>query len=433
MRTLTTKSTKASLAFGGALALAAGLLSACSSSPEASAPATVAAKVAATDAKARTAFFAAPSKAGKAEAGTLVRHQEVTAVPGVPSGAKVQRILFHSRTIYGVDSIQSGYVITPAGKAPSGGWPTVAWAHGTSGFGAPCGPSKFDATGPSGIYLLPKLAEFLNAGYAVSAADYQGLGIADGVHPYLVGKSEGQSVLDALRASNHLLGSAVSGQALIYGHSQGGHAALFAAEMAPTYAPELKLLGVVAAAPATGMSSLISVVSSNLGASFMPFSIPAAWGWVENYNDLPQNLLFTQVGAAFAKAQVAKACSSQLSEAIKAAEVKPTDLFNPEAGGDATVVAHGRLNDPGRVATKMPMLVIQGDADTTVPVVLTNAYVSGSACKRGDTISYLQSPTATHGSIVDVGASQVISWMGDRLAGKAAPSTCGALGDSGLL
>lgn len=424
--------TKGSVALAATLTIGAGLLSACSSGKDVPEAQPVAAKVSASDAKARAAFFARPADLAKAAPGTLVRHQVVTGIAGVPAGAQVQRVLFHSRTIYGVDSLQSGYVITPAGTAPAGGWPTVAWAHGTSGFAAPCGPSRFDAQGPIGIYLVPELERFLSAGYAISAADYQGLGVANGVHPYLVGKSEGQSVLDALRASNALLGEAAASEAIIYGHSQGGHAALFAAELAPSYAPELKLKGVVAAAPATGMSSLISVVSSNLGAGFMPFSIPAAWGWTENYRDLPENLLFNQVGVAFAKEQVTKGCSGELSEAIKAAEIKPTDIFNTEASGDEVVVAHGRLNDPGRAATKVPMLVLQGDLDGTVPAILTTTYVS-SVCKLGDTVDYLQSPTATHGTIVTLGADRILSWMGDRLAGRAAPSTCGDPANSGLL
>lgn len=426
----TTKRTARALTAG---LFAATALAACSSGtakPASTTIAKVAASVPANDAKAREAFFTAPSSLAKAEPGTVVRHQVVTGISGVPAGAEVQRLLFHSRDIYGHDQLQSGYAITPSGEAPSGGWPTIAWAHGTSGFAGPCGPSRFDANGPSGIYLLPDLARFLSAGYAVSAADYQGLGLDNGVHPYLLGKSEGQSVLDALRATNELLGDQVSGQALIYGHSQGGHAALFAAEIAPSYAPELKLDGVVAAAPATGMSSLISVVSSNIGAGFMPFSIPAAWGWAENYDDLPAQSLFNQVGVAFAKAQVTKGCTASLSDAIKASKITPTDIFQTTAGGDANVVAHGRLNDPGRVKTAMPMLVLQGGADGTVPPPLTNAYVSGAACPKGDTITYLQYPNANHGTIVIDGAAAIEAWMGDRLSGKAATSTCGKPGDA---
>ena len=87
------------------------------------------------------------------------------------------------------------------------------------------------------------------AGYVVAATDYEGLG-TPGVHPYLVGESEGRGVLDAARAAKALAATDAGDQVLVFGHSQGGQAALFAGELAASYAPELTVLGVAAAAPA---------------------------------------------------------------------------------------------------------------------------------------------------------------------------------------
>ena len=205
-------------------------------------------------------------------------------MPEVPARARVWRILYHSTTLYGADVAESGYVIAPATPAPAGGYPVIAWAHGTTGFAAPCAPSLFTGSGGGvGPYLLPSLALYLAAGYVVSAADYQGLGVADGVHPYLIGSSEGRSVLDATRATRQIAGLHTADTVVIYGHSEGGHAALFAAEMAPTYAPELHVVGVVAAAPATGLSTIIATVGVPLGAQFLPYTIPTAYSWTKAY------------------------------------------------------------------------------------------------------------------------------------------------------
>src|SRR5262249_4900696 len=65
---------------------------------------------------------------------------------------------------------------------------------------------------------------------------------------YLVGESEGRAVLDAARAARQLPTGAGK-RVLIAGHSQGGHAALFAGEIANEYAPELRVLGVASGAP----------------------------------------------------------------------------------------------------------------------------------------------------------------------------------------
>ena len=93
-------------------------------------------------------------------------------------------------------------------------------------------------------------------GYIVAATDYPGLG-TPGPHPYLVGASEGRAVLDSLRAARELPGAAASSRVGIWGHSQGGQAALYAASLAKEYAPELELAGVAVAAPATDLGTLM--------------------------------------------------------------------------------------------------------------------------------------------------------------------------------
>ncbi|HEY5108972.1 MAG TPA: lipase family protein [Acidimicrobiales bacterium] len=380
------------------------------------------------------AFYTPPSPLPAAAPGTLIRSVKVVGVPGVPTSATVWRILFHSTTIYGADVAQSGYVIAPSSPAPAGGYPVIAWAHGTSGFAAPCAPSLFTSSGGgSGPYLLPSLSRYLAAGYVVSAADYQGLGVSDGVHPYLLGTSEGRSVLDATRATRHLAGLATADTVVIYGHSQGGHAALFAAELAPTYAPDLHVVGVVAAAPATGLSTLISIVGTPTGAEFLPYSVPTSYAWTQTYTDLPESTVLTPAGAAFASTEVTKGCSDQVAAAIVAHHLTPTRVFAAGAGSNPNVLAHARANDPGNVRTTVPMLVVQGTADGTVPPPLTDTYVTSKACPTGDTIQYLHVTGATHGTVVFVAAPTIVAWMNARLAGTPAPTTCGRTGDVTVL
>jgi alpha-beta hydrolase superfamily lysophospholipase len=379
-----------------------------------------------------SAFYTPPSPLPPSAPGTLIRSVRVSGVPGVPAGATVWRILYHSTTIYGADVAESGYVIAPPGPAPSGGRPVIAWAHGTTGFAAPCGPSLFRSTG-GGPYLIPALDRYLRAGYVVSAADYQGLGVSDGVHPYLLGSSEGRSVLDAARATSHLAGLRTGRDVIIYGHSQGGHAALFAAELAPTYAPDLHVVGVVAAAPATGLSTLIAIVGTPAGSQFLPFSIPTSWAWTQTYHDLPVRSVFTPAGAQFAAAEVTRGCLPQVAAAIAAHHLRPQQVFAPGAESDPVVLAHARANDPGDVATHVPMLVVQGTADTTVPPALTDAYVTTKACPIGDTVQYLHVTGATHGTVVFAAAPTIVAWMDARLSGSPAPSTCGQPSDVAVL
>ncbi len=139
-------------------------------------------------------------------------------------------------------------VFTPKTAAPANGWPIVVWAHKTTGVADQCAPSRNQITG-STLDLITKL---LNAGYVVVAPDYEGLGDPQGEpHPFLNVKSEGYSITDAVVAARNLLGSKVSNQWMTVGHSQGGQAALGAAQYAAR--ANLNYKGTVAVAPASNL------------------------------------------------------------------------------------------------------------------------------------------------------------------------------------
>ena len=85
----------------------------------------------------------------------------------------------------------SGVVVVPAGPAPAGGRPVVAWAHPTTGVARHCAPSLV----PEVLSWIPGLDAMLARGFVVAATDYPGLGTV-GPHPYLIGRSEGRAVLE---------------------------------------------------------------------------------------------------------------------------------------------------------------------------------------------------------------------------------------------
>src|SRR6202453_108415 len=202
------------------------------------------------EAAAQTAFYRAPSSALAGAPGTLVR-QEL--IDGAPLGATTYRVLYRSTGLDDQPILVSGVVIVPPGAPPPGGRPIVAWAHPTSGIVPPCAPSL-------AIFLFQQiqgLRSFVRDGYVVAATDYPGLG-TPGPHPYLVGNSEALAWLDSVRVAGQLPGAGGGKKFVVWGHSQGGQAALFTGLIAKTYAPELDLLGVAAAAPATDLVTLVN-------------------------------------------------------------------------------------------------------------------------------------------------------------------------------
>jgi dipeptidyl aminopeptidase/acylaminoacyl peptidase len=124
--------------------------------------------------------------------GIMLREEPMTRQPEIVAGQS-RRILYTSRDVRwnaGIVPV-SGTLYFPQGKPPPGGWPLIAWAHGTLGVADACAPS-WTGTPRDASYLN----KWLQQGFAVVATDYQGLG-GPGPHPYLIWQAEGALYLIA--------------------------------------------------------------------------------------------------------------------------------------------------------------------------------------------------------------------------------------------
>ena len=102
------------------------------------------------------------------------------------------------------------------------------------------------------------------------------------IHPYLIGASEGRAVLDSVRAARDLPDAGASNRFAVWGHSQGGHASLYTGELAASYAPDLKLVGVAAAAPATYLVELFDADKSSSAGKDLTAMTISSWSRLEN-------------------------------------------------------------------------------------------------------------------------------------------------------
>jgi pimeloyl-ACP methyl ester carboxylesterase len=174
--------------------------------------------------------------------GQMLRSEPLEPNLGLAMAGEQRRILYSS--IDGIDGktpiTVSGAYFLPKGTPPSGGWPLLAWAHGTTGVADTCAPSWNPRSERDATYLNT----WLQQGYAVVATDYQGLG-TPGPHPYLAVQPEAYSVLDSVRAVLKGLPN-IANRIVLIGQSQGGGAVFATAGIAPAYAPELSIRGSVA-------------------------------------------------------------------------------------------------------------------------------------------------------------------------------------------
>ena len=117
-----------------------------------------------------------------------------TVGPRPADGPAAWRMMYLSESIQGEPIAVTGTAVVPSIAAPDGGRPILSVAHGTTGIADQCAPSH-DPSSDVAAHI-----RYVNAGYLVAFSDYEGLG-TPGRHPYVVGESEGRSVLDAATAA----------------------------------------------------------------------------------------------------------------------------------------------------------------------------------------------------------------------------------------
>src|ERR1035437_9912959 len=197
----------------------------------------------------------------------------------------------------------------------------------------------------------------------VVATDYQGLG-TPGIPPYLVGQSEGQTVLDAARAARNLAESVASDSGIIFGHSRGAQAAVVAGQISHLYAPDLFVVGVVAVAPVSNVSEFVPAVPGRNPDTVSAYVVMALYAWSIAYGDLPLSDVFTPWAIATTPA-INQMCSDEVTDTY--ADVSTNRIFRSGWKDNTAVQAHLIQNEPGLAPTVAPVLIVQGTATRSFP------------------------------------------------------------------
>ena len=243
---------------------------------------------------------------------------------GLSEASKQFRNSYSTKDQHGKIAASTAAVFMPKGKMPKGGWPVLAWAHGTVGLGDKCTPSM----NPRSDRDVHYLNHWLKQGYAIVASDYAGLG-TDGLMSYLNGKSTAANVVDSVIAARKLqpLQGQLAKKWAVIGQSQGGGAALHVAQRATkaSAAAGLDFRGTVA----TGAPARIEDLVLASGPSFPPVVLPAGSNVYSLYilaavrearPDLNIDSVLTPEGKKMVKA-AESSCYYELSDALEGTNV----------------------------------------------------------------------------------------------------------------
>jgi alpha-beta hydrolase superfamily lysophospholipase len=350
------------------------------------------------------------------EPGTLVRAERIL---GAPAGTVAWRILYRSRTVGDEPVVVSGVALAPSGPAGRPR-PVVSWGHPTTGAAQHCAPSL----GVDPFDLIEGARQLVRDGDVVVATDYPGMG-ARGPWSYLIGDAEGRSMLDAARAVRRIPRAGAGDQLLLWGHSQGGHAALFAAREAPRYAPELRLRAVAVAAPAVELGALLD---DDIGdSSGVALGSYAFWAYDRVYGARPGGPALHQIltGAGVdSTPAMASMCLIGQHDALH--RIADPLVGRYLARNPATVPSWTSVldeNTPTAQRYGAPVFVAQGQADHLVRPATTARYVA-DLCAAGQRVWFHRLAGVGHLMVAERSLPQVREFFADALRDGVSRNTC---------
>ena len=370
------------------------------------------------DLKTDPTFYTLPSPVPSGDPGAIIRSEPIASAP---AGSSAWRVIYHSQNLAGEDIPVSGVVIVPDGPAPAGGRTVIAWAHPTTGAAAKCAPSL----GLDPFQYIEGLHELLAGGYAIAATDYPGLGV-EGESSYLLGVPESNSVMDIVRAARQIDGADASSRVVLWGHSQGGQAVLFAAQRAASYAPELDVEGVAVAAPAADLNALMTDDIVNLsGVTIASLAIPAyTVAYADRFTSDEITAILTPAGEK-ATPDMAELCLLTQTKELHA-------IADPLVGGyvtsdPATTEPWKTLlkeNSAGGQTVTVPVFVGQGEADELVLPSATEKYVT-LLCSQQVDVTFHRYPDVTHGLAAYAALPDLLLWLPTLGSAREPSGDCG--------
>ncbi len=355
---------------------------------------------------------AAPAQAAPAAApGDVVTSRAINA-PGF-FYANVWHVTYRSTSATGQPMTVSGTVAVPRGA--NANTPIVGYAPGTHGLGDQCAPSAHLEAGDETEGLL--IHQYGTRGFAVAITDYEGIG-TPGEHTYVAGRSEGNAVLDIVRAAQRLPGTGLSASApvAIVGYSQGGQGAGWAAELAPSYAPELNVKAYAVGAPP---ADLEVVAEHNDGGDNVGLVMAAGFGMDVAYPELDLAPFLNDAGSA-AFADIRDDCTDDLS---KYAGHRLTDYTTEDLLARPEWRARVVEQSLGNRAPRTPVLLYHSNGDEILPVRVSTA-LRQDWCGAGSNVTFWQTSTGGHFQTAAIMSIPVTSWVADRLAGRVPTSNC---------
>jgi pimeloyl-ACP methyl ester carboxylesterase len=268
---------------------------------------------------------------------------------------------------------------------------------------------------------IPERNQILMAGWVVVATDYS-FAEKGGPHPYLIGEGEARAALDSIRAARQMPELTLDRRMVVWGYSQGGHAALWTGIIGPRYAPDLEIRGVAAIAPATNIKKILAM-NVEMDKRFGPYL-------AQSYSRFYPDITFEQTvrpEALDAARQIVNLCDFLPPEDPERIAALAATFEGSVLATSSNKALQARLeqNTPDR-PIQAPVVIAQGLSDTVVPPSATDAFVE-ERCAAGQRLEYWTFAGRDHLSIIQPGTpleDLLIRWTTARFANEPQATGC---------
>ncbi|OQD52000.1 triacylglycerol lipase [Streptomyces phaeoluteigriseus] len=395
------------------------------------------------------AFYTPPASL-PADDGALIRTERLPlalSLPGVngPLPGRATRLMYRSTDSAGRPTAVTGAYIEPtAAWRGTGPRPLVAVAPGTMGQGDQCAaslglerPLLLNGQTVSVGYEDLAIYRLLARGVAVVVTDYTGLGTTDRLHTYVNRVDEAHAVLDAVRAARSLDGTSLTdgSRVALFGYSQGGGATAAAAELQPTYAPDVPLAGTYAGAPPADLVAVTAAIDGSDLAGALGWSVN---GFLESDPEL-KPIADAHLSAA-GRAALRDLSTMCVGDALLAYNSARSTAWTTDGRPLGAIIEDepalkAFLDDQriGRLRPASPVRVATGTADNLVPHGQARD-LAVAWCAKGADVTYkpvvllpLGNALLNHFAPLLTDQGDAISWLTDRLEGRPAGSNCAGL------
>jgi secretory lipase len=377
------------------------------------------------------AFYRAPTNLAATLPGTVLRERAVSvaAYGYQPERVKAWQVLYRTTDTQGNPEAAVATILEPQGATPAHR-PLISYQVAEDSLGSQCAPSYELRAGAAStnsveqteILLIDSLME---RGWAVVVPDYEGPSSA-----YTGGVQAGHAVLDGIRAAERFTPDGLSPGSPVgmWGYSGGALATAWAAELQPSYAPNINLVATAAGGVPVNLGHIAQKINGGL---FAGYYLAGVVGLSRAYPALA-SLLSTILlpSGVKAAAEVGTECNSTIVQQFAFKDItKYTNVPDPLALPVAQqVLAADTL---GQHRPTGPLYIYQAVPDELIPIADVDHLVAGY-CTQGVVVDYQRNEASDHLTLVGTGAFAALQWLQDRFTGQPAPDNCATGGTTSI-